>query len=184
MIHLTEVLSRTNCNITEGSEYMWPCFGERVRALDFLHHTEDGVEIDVYAVFDPLTQQVFELEFSIYEDDHVYSRLWVDPAFRKAYKTEVKKREKELGYSIEQGKYVKSQKKILSIIDKKYPKKYKLTETQMELDDDVWISLAHMANDRNITITSLLHEALTVLVAEKTTVFSQPVSDCIPAEED
>lgn len=181
MIHLYEILDRTNCNITEGSDYLWPCFGPRARGLDFLHTDSDGTEINVYAVFDQLTKQVYELDFSIYEGDSCYSRVWVDPEYRKAYKKEVKKREKELGYKLDNGKMIKSQNKILSIINNKYPKYYVLSSMDLELDDDVWDGLARAAHARNITVNSLVHEALTTLAAEKKWDISQPASNCTPA---
>lgn len=72
--------------ITDGSEFLWKCFGPNARFLD---SSDDHFHVS--AVFDTQTQQIYEISISeTYEGELRYR--WIDLEYLDAYKEEATQR--------------------------------------------------------------------------------------------
>jgi len=83
MLTIKDYMKIIDYKITEGSEYVWSCFGE-ARSLD--SWDSDGTKNNITCVFSPVDQTVFEMEAWDNVNDRVYR--WVNPEFLDAYKQE------------------------------------------------------------------------------------------------
>lgn len=83
---LSEIVKAANYKIKEGCEFLWDCYGENSRTLDF---GGDDAESVVSCVFDSGKDIVFQVE--IYSKDGKVYR-WVDPEYQETLKNEFQNR--------------------------------------------------------------------------------------------
>ena len=89
---LKTILEAGEYRITEGSEYLWSCFGQDARSLNMSMNSDAEQEISV--IFDSKTQFIYQVEFFDTISAAVYS--WTAPDFIEAYFDEGKERGIEL----------------------------------------------------------------------------------------
>ena len=85
MISIEEFMNAVNYRITEGSEYLWGCFGNQPYRIE-----SESDEFTISLVFNPETLFVFEMEVWDYVNQRAYR--WVSPQFIKSLKKESKNR--------------------------------------------------------------------------------------------
>jgi hypothetical protein len=84
MITIKDFMETVDYRITEGSEYMWQCYGGDAHSLDSWNQQQDGHSISV--VFDTRTQTVYEASACDYRRNRAY-RL-INPLYREAHDQE------------------------------------------------------------------------------------------------
>ena len=87
--------------ITEGSEYMWNCYGPDAYSLD---SGSSYGENTVSVVFDKKTQVVYQMEAWDFANRRSYR--WINPDYIDAIKAESKKRNIDFAESIDNEKFI------------------------------------------------------------------------------
>lgn len=89
-MNIDSFVSTVQHRITGGSEYQWQCYGTQARWLD-AGWAQDGDKWQASAVFDPITQRVYECHVSDYRQDRAW--CWRDPEFAEAHDREAQQRD-------------------------------------------------------------------------------------------
>ena len=88
MISIKDYMECINYRITEGSDYLWRCYGNDVYQLDSSNTENIGPDqgYNVAIVFDTKTQVVYEMQAWDYSTDRAYR--WIHPDYVNAVKVE------------------------------------------------------------------------------------------------
>ena len=86
MITLRDFMEVTDYKITEGSDFLWSCYGTNVHRLDSWNQDQDGHTVNI--VFDTTTQEVYEMGVCDYSNNRAYR--WMNPAYIEVYRDEAK----------------------------------------------------------------------------------------------
>ena len=89
MITMKEWMELVGYRITEGSDYMWQCYGSNAYALDSWNGEQDGHSFTV--IFDTRDQTVYEVQAHDYVHNRAYRMINED--FQKKNRKEAKKRD-------------------------------------------------------------------------------------------
>lgn len=151
--------------ITDGSEFLWQCFGPDARFLD----SSDDI-FHISAVFDTKTQRVYEVSISeTYGGDLRYR--WIDMEYLDAYKSEAKQRNVKWDEFTEELNWHMTD-DFDDIIDKvtKIPKGEEYDPRVvlvLELEDDVKEMIETAAALRGVSIDQFVEEALKAVIAKE-----------------
>jgi hypothetical protein len=85
MISLRDFMEIINYRITDGSDFIWNCFGPTAYTLSSWNKKHDGYSLNI--VFDTQTQTTYAVEACDYKTNHAY-RL-INPEYKSLYDTEV-----------------------------------------------------------------------------------------------
>lgn len=93
-ITLSGIASKLAWRVYEGSEFLWSCYGENCRYIDFKCKDDDWHTWEVSVIFDTATLHIREIVghgsiWSLTEND---PWKWHDPRFREAYLEECQSR--------------------------------------------------------------------------------------------
>ena len=86
MITLRDFMEVTDYKITEGSDFLWDCYGPDVHSLDSWNQSQLGHTVHV--VFDTSSQEVYEMSVCDYSKNLAYR--WMNPEYIKDYLDEAK----------------------------------------------------------------------------------------------
>lgn len=170
MLTLKDFMEVTNYRITEGSEYLWNCFGPNAYRLDSWNGDQDGHTISI--LFDNQTQTVYQVEALDYKRERAY-RL-TNPEFKTAFDNECKDRdvidtawERDDGTEVE---YVDLD------VDEDFLEKARAivagedydtrVQMQIEFTDEELLKYMKLAHERDMTFNDFVEEALRNLVEE------------------
>jgi hypothetical protein len=160
MITLKEFMEIVDYRITEGSEYMWQCYGPHAYRLDSWNQEQDGHTVAV--VFDTRTQVIYEVSAYDYANERAY-RL-INPEYKDAHAKEAQHRDVLENQAWDDVNYVDLDvdddfiQKALSIVaGEDYD-----TRVQIEVDfeDAELLEYMKIAHDRDITFNELVEIAL------------------------
>jgi predicted HicB family RNase H-like nuclease len=87
MITLKQWMELVNYRITEGSEYMWHCYGHDAFSLSYWNGIHDDGGFSVNIVFDTTNQTVYEVDVCDYTNARAYRMI--NPEYKKAHNKEV-----------------------------------------------------------------------------------------------
>lgn len=160
-MQLYEIIQAANFKITEGSEYLWKCYGANARILDFSDFK--GEDAGVSCIFDFETKMVYEV--SIYTKNHKYYR-WIDSDYIEAYKNECQEKNVSFSFVVEDEEI-----KWINLDNTRdvFRKASQVIDTGdcddevtivLDLDDDLLLSLCMMAHEKDITLNMLMKEIL------------------------
>jgi hypothetical protein len=169
MITLKEWMEVVNYRITEGSNYMWDCYGPDSYSLDSWDGNYEGSSFTV--IFDTKTQVVYEVQSHDYKNQRAY-RL-CNPEYQTAMETEASDRMVNKKQAWEDVDYVDLEDDddwIQKALDIFAGKDYDTRVTiPLDLDDDLVFTLMKMAHERDLTfnefVEDVLREQLGLLVA-------------------
>jgi len=102
MITLKEWMEVVEYRITEGSTFMWQCYGDNAYSLDSWNNDQDGNSFTI--TFDTKTQVVYEVLSHDYKNQRAY-RL-TNPDFKSARDTESTGRSVSLNEAWDEVNYV------------------------------------------------------------------------------
>jgi hypothetical protein len=160
MITLKEWMEVVNYRITEGSDFMWDCYGPNSYSLDSWSGSQDGQSFTV--IFDTKTQVVYEVQSHDYRTQRAY-RL-VNPDFQSERNIESADRNVSLNQAWDEVNYVDLEEdddwfqKALAI---EAGEDYDTRVTvPLELEDSEVFTLMKMAHERDLTLNEFVEEIL------------------------
>ena len=170
MITMREFMELVDYKITEGSSYLWNCYGHNAYCLDSWNgvHGKGGHSFSI--VFSTKTQKVYEVSVCDYTNDRAYRMI--NPAYIKKFNKENIIRGIDRNCAWDNVNYIDLEtvddfiQKALAI---KAGEKYDTrVELPLELDDETSFKLMKMAHERDITFNQMVEEVLrTVINAKK-----------------
>ena len=167
MITMKEWMELVGYRITEGSDYMWQCYGSNAYALDSWNGEQDGHSFTV--IFDTKDQTVYEVQAHDYVHDRAYRMINED--FQKKNRKEAKKRDINKDNAWDDVDYVDLEvdddfiQKCLSI---KAGENYDTrVSVPLELDDDQLFELMRIAHEQDITLNYLVENILRNVIAKE-----------------
>jgi len=170
MITMREFMELIDYKITEGSSYLWNCYGHNAYCLDSWNgvHGKGGYSFSI--VFSTKTQKVYEVSVCDYTNDRAYRMI--NPAYIKKFNKENIIRGLDRNCAWDNVNYIDLEtvddfiQKCLAI---KAGEKYDTRiEVPLELDDETSFKLMKMAHERDITFNQMVEEILrTVIDAKK-----------------
>ena len=97
---LLEIITATGARVSDGSDYLWNCYGPNSRYIDFV----DVASSDYCSVvFDCRTQTVYEVNLHVPGQDQAFK--WINPDFESAYVAECAERGIESNVAWDSVKY-------------------------------------------------------------------------------
>ena len=164
---MREWMELVGYRITEGSDYMWQCYGSNAYALDSWNGEQDGHSFTV--IFDTKDQTVYEVQAHDYVHDRAYRMINED--FQKKNRKEAKKRDINKDNAWDDVDYVDLEvdddfiQKCLSI---KAGENYDTrVSVPLELDDDQLFELMRIAHEQDITLNYLVENILRNVIAKE-----------------
>ena len=160
MITMKEWMELVGYRITEGSDYMWQCYGSNAYALDSWNGEQDGHSFTV--IFDTRDQTVYEVQAHDYVHNRAYRMINED--FQKKNRKEAKKREIDKDNAWDDVDYVDLDvdddfiQKCLAIrAGEDYDTR---VSVPMEFSDEELLTYMKLAHERDITFNQLVEQAL------------------------
>ena len=160
MITLKEWMEVVDYRITEGSNYLWNCYGPNSYSLDSWDGIHDGRSFSV--IFDTKTQVVYEVQAHDFKNQRAY-RI-INPDFKIQRDTESTNRDVSLKEAWEGVDYVELeadddwiQKAMAIAADEDYDTR---VTVPLELDDSEMFTLMKMAHERDLTLNEFVEEIL------------------------
>ena len=160
MITMKEWMELVGYRITEGSDYMWQCYGSNAYALDSWNGEQDGHSFTV--IFDTKDQTVYEVQAHDYVHDRAYRMINED--FQKKNCKEAKKRDIDKDNAWDDVNYVDLEadddfiQKCLAIrAGEEYDTR---VSVPMEFSDEELLTYMKLAHERDITFNQLVEQAL------------------------
>jgi len=160
MITMKEWMELVNYRITEGSDYMWKCYGDNVYQLDSWNGEQDGHSFTI--TFDTRDQTVYEVQ----AHDYVHNRAYrmINPDFRKKNRKEAKRRDVSKDEAWDDVNYVD-----LEVDDDFFQKCLAIQEGEdydtrvslpIDIPDEDLLQYMKLAHERDMTFNSFVEEAL------------------------
>lgn len=86
MISLKDFMEVVGYRISEGSQFLWRCFGSNAYSIDVVRKVDENFEGTVSITFDTETQEVYMVEAFDYVNDRAYR--FFNPEYVDAYHEE------------------------------------------------------------------------------------------------
>jgi hypothetical protein len=160
MITMKEWMELVGYRITEGSDYMWQCYGSNAYALDSWNGEQDGHSFTI--IFDTKDQTVYEVQAHDYVHDRAYRMINED--FQKKNRKEAKKRDIDKDNAWDDVNYID-----LDVDDDFFQKCLAIREGEdydtrvsvpMDFSDEELLTYMKLAHDLDITLNQLVERAL------------------------
>ena len=160
MITMKEWMELVGYRITEGSDYMWQCYGSNAYALDSWNGEQDGHSFTV--IFDTKDQTVYEVQAHDYVHDRAYRMINED--FQKKNRKEAKKRDIDKDNAWDDVDYVD-----LDVDDDFFQKCLAIkagedydtrVSVPMDFSDEELLTYMKLAHEQDITFNQLVERAL------------------------
>lgn len=152
--------------ITEGSEYMWSCYGDDAYCLDSWNGEQDGHSFTV--IFDKKTQTVYELQAHDYTHNRAYR--WINPDFKTEFDQEAEQRGSNSREAWDDLEYTD-----LDVVEDFFEKMTAIyreedydTRVQVPVDftDEELLTYMKMAHERDMTFNEFVEMALRAAIDE------------------
>ena len=160
MITMKEWMELVDYRITEGSDYMWQCYGSNAYALDSWNSEQDGHSFTV--IFDTKDQTVYEVQAHDYVLDRAYRMINED--FQKKNRKEAKKRDINKDNAWDDVNYIDLEvdddfiQKCLAIqAGQDYDTRVSIP---IDIPDHEMLQYMKLAHERDITFNQLVEQAL------------------------
>ena len=167
-MNLEQVNNLFQHRITDGSEYLWHCYGNNVRSIDYTSTYACG-----YVVFDTDTQTVYEVSVSPVAgswDVEPKPYRYINPDYQAAYKQEATSRGIDPSEAWDDIKWVDLEteedfieKATAMFNGEKFDTRI---QVPLDLDNDTILKLSMEAHKRDITLNKMVEEILRNMIAE------------------
>lgn len=104
MTTIKDFLIAIDYKITGGSEFGWSCYGPNARYLDCMDSEGIDGQYSIHALFDSVTQHVYEIQAWDYVNRREYR--WIDPDFVAAHNAEATKNGIGIKESFDDNEYI------------------------------------------------------------------------------
>ena len=167
-MQLSEINNTFQHRITDGSEYLWHCYGNNVRSIDYTSKYACG-----YVVFDTETHTVYEVSVSPVAGAWAIEPKpyrYINPEYQEAYKQEAINRGIDADQAWDDIKWVDLETEE-DFIEKASSMFNGVTfdtriQVPIDLDNDTMLKLAMEAHKRDITLNQMVEEVLRNVIAE------------------
>lgn len=167
-MQLSEINNTFQHKITDGSEYLWNCYGNNVRTIDYTSKYACG-----YVVFDTETHEVFEVSVSPVAgawDIEPKPYRYINPEHRMSYETEAEDRHVDPNVAWDDVKWVdlETEEDFIDKATKMFVGQTFDTRVvvPLDLDNDTILKLSMEAHKRDITLNQMVEELLRNMIAE------------------
>lgn len=166
MITLKDWMDTTGYRVTEGSDYMWKCYGDKAYRLDSWNGDQDGYSASI--VFDTRTQEVYEVTTYDYTKNRAY-RL-INPAYVEQHKAEAVAQNVNFKEAWDDVDYVdlETAEDMLEKMTAIFAGEDYDTRVQvpLTLEDDLLFDLMKMAHERDITLNKMVEHVLEQVISQ------------------
>jgi hypothetical protein len=160
MITLKQWLETVDYRITEGSEYMWVCYGHNAYSLSSWDGDYDGSSFNI--IFNTKTQEIYEVQAHDYRNNRAY-RL-INPLYRDSYDKEALGRGEIANQAWDDVNYVdlETDEDWLDKANAIFNGEHYDTRVsiQVEFSDEELLKYMTIAHQRDITFNQLIEQAL------------------------
>ena len=153
MITMKEWMEAIDYRISEGSDFLWECYGPNVYALDA---NDDHFSTSI--IFNNRTQEVYEVDVSDYLKNRAY--VFRNPLYKDKYYQEAMDKNVRPTEAWDSVDFIEIEvaedflEKMRAIISgKDYDTRIQI---QVNLDRDLMFQLMTIAHERDITLNSLI----------------------------
>ena len=164
MITIKDFMEVCNYRITEGSDYMWQCYGPKAYCLDSWNGDQDGHTVSI--VFDTETQTVYEALVYDYRNERAYRMI--NPDFKAAHEAECEDRDvKDEAWQRDDGSSVRYidleveddwiQKALAIVAGEDYDTRVSIP---LDLDKETVYEFMLLAHQKDMTLNELVEEAI------------------------
>jgi hypothetical protein len=160
MITIKDFMECVDYRITEGSDYLWKCFGPNAHSLDCWNGDHNGFSIGI--VFDTKTTTVYKFEAHDYAKENSYR--WIHPEFREAHDNESKTRGVNLKEAYDHVNFVDIdladdiiEKATHIVMGIDYDER---VQVPLDLPDNLLNKLFRIAHEKDITLNELVENIL------------------------
>jgi hypothetical protein len=163
MITIKDFMEVVDYRITEGSQYMWKCYGTNAYRLDSWNGSHDGHSVSI--VFDTRTQAVYEVSAYDYRNNRAY-RL-INPDYKLVHADEANSRDVDINQAWDDVNYtdldiaedfLEKAEAIVNGVD--YDERIKVP---LDLPDSLLNKLFRLAHEQDVTLNEYIE---TILKAE------------------
>jgi hypothetical protein len=175
MITLKDFMETVDYRVTEGSQYMWQCYGEHAYRLDYWNQEQDGHSVSI--IFDTRSHEVYEASAYDYTRERAY-RL-INPDYRAQHDEEAKHRGVMENQAWDDVDYVNLEtdddfldKAMCIVQGLDYDTR---VEVPLTLDDDKLFDLMRMAHQQDLTLNQLVEDILRNCISIHQTGGSDPI---------
>lgn len=161
MISLKDFMEVVGYRISEGSAYLWGCFGANAYSIDAVRKVDGNFEGTVSITFDTVDQTVYMVEAFDYTRDRAY-RL-INPDYQDRYKEECRVRGVN-DVAWEDVEYIDLDtdedflEKAAAIIEgRDYDYRVQIS---IEFSDEELLKYMKLAHERDITFNQIIEQAL------------------------
>jgi hypothetical protein len=160
MITLKDFMEVVDFKITEGSEYLWHCYGPNAYRLDSWNQEHDGHSVGI--TFDTRTHEVYEASAYDYTRNRAY-RL-INPDYKQAHSDEAREKNVLENQAWDDVNYVDLEteedflEKARAIVaDEDYDTR---VEVPLTLPDDSLFDLMKLAHEADMTLNQYVEQLL------------------------
>ena len=166
MITMKEWMELVDYKITEGSDYMWSCYGPNAYTLDSWNGEQDGYSFSI--VFSTKSQKVYEVNMCDYTNNRAYRMI--NPKNVEKHRKEAENRSVLENQAWDDVNYIDLdvdddffQKALAIQAGEKYD-----TRVQIPVDfsDEELLQYMKLAHDRDMTFNEFVEEALRHAISE------------------
>jgi hypothetical protein len=162
MITMKEWMELVDYKITEGSEFLWGCYGPNAYTLDSWNgvHGKGGYSFSI--TFSTKTQKVYEVSVCDYTNDRAYRMI--NPKHQEKHRKEANARDVSMNEAWDDVQYVD-----LDVIDDFIQKALAIKANEpydtrvsvpVDFTDEELLKYMKIAHDRDMTFNQLVEEAL------------------------
>lgn len=172
MISLKDFFECTDYRITEGSAYMWSCYGTSAYQMDSWNGKYRGTGgHTINVVFDKSTQVVYEMQ--AWDDDRNRAYRWIHPEYLQSVKDECTRRSIDFTEACDDMKFIDIEvpkdmldKACAISHDKEYDSRI---QVELDLSEEELLTMMKIAHERDITFNQLIEDVLTEAIKNATT---------------
>ena len=166
MITMKEWMELVDYKITEGSDYMWSCYGPNAYTLDSWNGEQDGYSFSI--VFSTKSQKVYEVSMCDYTNNRAYRMI--NPKNVEKHRKEAENRSVLENQAWDDVDYVD-----LDVVDDFIQKALAIragesydtrVQVQVDFSDEDLLQYMKMAHERDITFNELVEDALRHAISE------------------
>lgn len=167
MLTIKDWMETVDYRITEGSDYLWNCFGPNTYQLDSWNGDHNGYSFTM--IFDTITQTVYAVEAHDYANNRAYR--WMNPVYKEAHAEEAKTHNCNPNEAWEFVEYID-----LELVEDWYEKAEGImsgedydtrVQVPLTLDKDQMYQLMQLAHEADMTLNQFVEKLLREEIVNK-----------------
>jgi hypothetical protein len=160
MITIKDFMETVDYRITDGSDFLWKCFGPNAYCLDSWNGDQDGHSIGI--TFDTKNQTVYKFEAHDYSKNNSYR--WIHPDWKEIASNEAKIRNVDHSEAWDDVKFIDLdlaedilEKAVAIVNGLNYDDR---VQVPLDLPDSLLNKLFRIAHEQDITLNELIENII------------------------